>query len=155
MLRAVTTTPESNYYTLLLCSTRSILTSLHFGVALSLSFLEPIFRLRNQSTLQMLQSYDHSGEETSRKRGIDQQDDSNDDTATANGTEGKGTKIMRQNHNDTEQNEGTETEKNGDGDDEEDDNVVDPPARERPAVSVCDGRERDEMNLAVGCHFLY
>lgn len=119
--------------------------SAFFGCrSLSFLFLEPIFRLRNQSTLQMLQSYDHSGEETSRKRGIDQQDDSNDAAAANNDIEGKGRKIMRQNHNDTEQNEGTKTEKNGDGDDEEDDNVVDPPARERPAVSVCDGRERDE-----------
>ena len=91
----------------------------------------------------MLQSYDHSGEETSRrKRGIDQQDDNND-AAVANDTEGRGRKIMRQNHNDTEQNEGITKEKNGDGDDDEDDNVVDPPARERPAVSVCVcGRER-------------
>jgi hypothetical protein len=103
----------------------------------------------------MLQSYDHSGEETSRKRGIDQQDDNNDAAVANNDIEGKGRKIMRKNHNDTEQNEGTKTEKNGDGDDEADDNVVDPPARERPAVSVCDGRERDEMNLVVGCHFLF
>ena len=94
----------------------------------------------------MLQSYDHSGEETSRKRGIDQQDGNNDDTAAAaaNDIEGKGRKIMRQNHNDTEQNEGTTAEKNGDGDDE-DDNVVDPPARERPAVSVCVWGRESEM----------
>ena len=130
--------------------------SAFFGCrSLSFLFLEPIFRLRNQSTLQMLQSYDHSGEETSRKRGIDQQDDSNDAAAANNDIEGKGRKIMRQNHNDTEQNEGTTTEKNGDGDDDEDDNVVDPPARERPAVSVCVGESEMRSGVEPCCCFCF
>ncbi|KAL7441718.1 hypothetical protein ACHAXH_004756 [Discostella pseudostelligera] len=85
------------------------------------SIPEPIFRLRNQSTLQMLQSYDHSGEEMSRKRGMDQDDNA------GKSAEGKSAKILRQEKDHTEEEEGGK-EKN----DNEDDNV-DPPARERPA----------------------
>ncbi len=88
--------------------------------------LEPIFRLRNQSTLQMLQSYDHSGEEMSRKRVMDQDDENGN---AGNKSEGKGAKILRQEKDHTND-EGKE--KNGN---EDDNDNVDPPARERPAVS--------------------
>lgn len=71
----------------------------------------------------MLQSYDHSGEEMSRKRGMDQDDNA------GKSAEGKSAKILRQEKDHTEEEEGGK-EKN----DNEDDNV-DPPARERPAVS--------------------
>ncbi len=94
---------------------------------------EPIYRLRNHSTIQMLQSYDHSGEEMSRKRSMDRLQ-VNEDSA-ANDTAGGGKdpkKIMRcQGKNENDHNVVDQAEE------EEEDNgneTVDPPARERPAV---------------------
>lgn len=79
----------------------------------------------------MLQSYDHSGEQqhdnmmSPRKRGMDRLDIGKDDDE--NNTEGKSSKSMRRQGNHNE-----DHAESGDGDDDEN---VDPPARERPAVS--------------------
>ena len=94
---------------------------------------EPILRLRQSSAIRMLHSFDHSGEEMSRKR----------QHADAMGGGGGGTNGGKSNNNGGHDAENDDELKEQVSkmfckettSEEGDDAKVDPPARERPAVS--------------------